>query len=707
MPIIQENVNTVRKNANATWQNLNATRHKAAQHNATHHKAVQHKAATAWKNTTTAMSKAANTMDKALVKAETIVSTTAALDSPATDCLRLSMHFFHPIQQCAQQIYLSALPLSPMSSPLRSSCLQMVIDNQLSCITAFSGAHNTWGLLLRTIDVRPRQLTCIATFAQRIIAGCEDIVNIYDAVTFVLQQSLQALETVTNIQGSPDGSILYFAHSFSVTMWDVQTGGLIHTFTTQKSKINGIAVSTTGDHIACGSSDGSVAFWNIHTKEGRGFGNSQPVVVICWLSRVELAVVTQASVYIVDTTIIHTSNSLSFSGCIWGMVYLGDELLVGTSQSGVGVDQELSQCYFEVISHQCQPQTYLGQLEYQKKLQGPAHIRQLMHPICVGKKIVCITPPSGVRSFDTDTHDWTNSSLLLGAAISVAVSLNRNLVVQAKDFIQIFTLDVLKTGEACDDVHPSHIYPLGEKHIVCLQPDKHPTLLELETLKELRPDDTTSPLQPLLTNQPPPARTSVNRGLVAEFGVSAVVRAWQSGTPLPEWTEEVSEDAILSGLSPECTRVVTVYGSPQQELRVKDANDGTVLASLSLEDVDLGTGKVYNLIFDSETRFYLEVDGPGWHIQVPYNISTSPSGPYSHTITKGDPIPLSEPRATPPYTVDANCEWVIDAGSRKICWISPGNIRRGNGGHFWAGLSLIMVGDDGVVRKLTFREPNC
>ena len=166
------------------------------------------------------------------------------------------MHFFHPIQQCAQQIYHTALPLSPTSSYLQKSCLQNVTDNQLSHVTAFIGAPNTWGLLLRTIDTRPRQLTCITTSGQSIIAGCGDTVTIYDAVTGVLQQSISASEIVTKIQASPDGSTLFFAHSLSVTMWDVQTGGLIHTFTTL-AEVNDIAVSASGDHIACGSSDGS------------------------------------------------------------------------------------------------------------------------------------------------------------------------------------------------------------------------------------------------------------------------------------------------------------------------------------------------------------------------------------------------------------------------------------------------------------------
>jgi hypothetical protein len=185
------------------------------------------------------------------------------------------------------------------------------------------------------------------------------------------------------------------------------------------------------------------------------------------------------------------------------------------------------------------------------------------------------------------------------------------------------------------------------------------------------------------------------------------MQAWRSGTPLPEWTEGADEDPQLSGLSPDCTRIVTFYGSPRWELRVKDAKDGTILANLPLGDDGLEMGKVYDVIFDSTTRFHLKVDGPGGYVQIPYDILPSPSGPHSHMITKGEPVALSGPREIPPYTLDANCEWVVDAESRKICWISPANVRRGNGGHFWNGLSLVMVGGDGVVRKVSFKEPGC
>jgi len=52
-----------------------------------------------------------------------------------------------------------------------------------------------------------------------------------------------------------------------------------------------------------------------------------------------------------------------------------------------------------------------------------------------------------------------------------------------------------------------------------------------------------------------------------------------------------------------------------------------------------------------------------------------------------------------------NFEWVLDAKSRKICWIPPDNVQRGNG-HFWVGLSLIAVGG-GVAGRLSFKELDC
>jgi len=621
----------------------------------------------------------------------------------ATDCLRLSMHFFHPIQQCAQQVYHTAVPLLPTSSHLQKYCLQSIIDNQLSLVTTFSGAPDTWGLLLRTIDVRPRQLTSITTSAQGILAACGDVLNIYDPVTFVLCQSLHTPETVTKIQSSPDGTILFFAHSFSITMWDVQTGGLIHTFTVQ-SKISDIAASTTGNHIACGSSDGSVTFWDIHTRESKGksFGNGQPVVTICWISSLKLAVATQSSLYMHNIASNEVSYAFPMQGQVWGMVCFVDkvtnkeEILVGTSSLDTGVGQRS----FEISK-------YRRALWSSTRSQPLTHHGGLSQPVLVGEEIVCIVKPAGVQSFNVRSCNLTNNPPLLDAATSVAVSLNRNLVAQTKDSIQIFSLDVLTSSKARNQVHTSHVYPLDENHIVCIiQPTRSLTILKLETLQTLCPEDKTSPIRSLLIDQLPSTHSPFSHGPIAEFGVSAVMEAWESGTPLPKWTESANEDGPLNGLSPKHTHIISVYDPPRRELSVKDAKDGTILAKLPLDD-DMAAGEVYALTFNSETRFYLKIDRPGQHIQIPYRITKSPSGSYSHTITRGKPLPLLEPRKTLPYTLDVNFEWVLDAESRKVCWVPPGNVRRGSGGHFWVGLSLVMVGDDGVVRKVSFKEQGC
>jgi len=574
------------------------------------------------------------------------------------------------------------------------------------------GAPRTWGLLLRTIDTRPRELTCITTSGQEIIAACGDIVNIYDAVTGVLQQSLSASEPVIKIQVSPDGTTLFFVHSYSVTMWDVQTGGLIHTFTT-KSWVNDIAVSTSGDYIACGLSNSFVRFWNTRTKkEGKGFGGSQPIVAICWLPPQKLVVVTQNSLYIRAVTTGETLDIISIPDHVWGMIYFSDkdEFLVGTSEPGE--DKEL--CSFRAISNQ-HPKplkkrlsnTYQGRPVRRKicwEKQSPTHPGQLMHPTLVGKDVVCITPPMGVQTFNTSSHDWTSNPPLLKMAVSVTVSLNRNLVVQTKDSIQIFSTDVLTSGEARNDTWMSQVYPLDKNRIICvLQPTNDLAVLELEALRELSRDDKALQLRLSLIGAPAMGRNGSFPFRSSQ--ISSVMTLWLSGTSLPGavGVHDPDKPWLLYGLSPAGTKIATAHN---RELLVKDTKNGDTLAMEYSEYGGFGREEVYDITFGSETRFYLKIDGPGQHVQIPFDITPSPSHGFSHTITEGKLMSLSEPRATPPYTLDANCEWVLDAQSRKICWISPGDLRRGDGGHFWAGQSLVMVGDDGVVRKVSFREPD-
>ena len=384
------------------------------------------------------------------------------------------------------------------------------------------------------------------------------------------------------------------------------------------------------------------------------------------------------------------------------MVYSEErhEFLVGATWSGMGMEQGDSS--FITIGH---TEDYTLEIRVRPGVQSSFYSGQLLNPILVGDNIACITPANQVCVFNTRSYNWTIKVPFPGPVSSMAVLLNRNLVVQAEDSVQIFSVDILTSHEAHHGKQSSHIYPLGNNHMVCiLQPTRCLTLLELETLQELHPDNT-SLLKLFMKNQhqSPFPHALFSCGLVAEFDILVVMQAWQSGAPLPEGTEAANEDILLTGLSPKHTWLIGVCNSLQ--LYIQDIKHGIVIMNQPLDDLE--AGKVYDITFDSEIRFNLKIDGPGQHIQITYDITALPSGVQSHTITKRELVPLPEPRALPPYMLDPNCEWVLDVESRRICWIPPGNLQRGAGGHFWVGLSLVMVGDDGVVRKLTFKEPDC
>jgi hypothetical protein len=537
----------------------------------------------------------------------------------------------------------------------------------------------------------------IATFAEKIAVACGDVVNIYDAVTFGLEQSLHTPQSATRIHGSEDGSILYSTHSRSVALWDIQTGGLIDTFHTP-SEINDSAVSQTDGHIAC-RTNGTVVFRNTHTKKEGSFRDLPPVVSIIWLSSTEIAAATEQDAYILNIN----TGSTSEVGCdlnpTWGIAVLSsDEVVVGSSIPDAAGEQDF---YFFSSMKRNQQSTWIRQHRYDAGWQFRGRFTSPMH---VGNKIVCVTPPNGVQVFNIVGGRWTRPPLLERVK-SLATSLNRNLVVRTEDSVQIFSFEVLASDARRKDEQPSHMYPLGKEHAVCLRINRRLTLIKLETLQSLRPGVDTLRLESLLASVSASASASYSRGLAAEFGVLTVVDAWRSDVPLPRWMEGAEEDALLGGSSPTRAWIVTLYGVPRRELRLKSAADGTILAKLALEDDGfMGTGVAYDLTFDLETRFYIKVDGPGYHVQIPYDIK-SRSRRYPCTITQGKPVPLSQPRTTSLYTLDGNCEWVLDRQSRKICWIPPEIMRRGSGGYFWAGASLVMLGSDGGVRKLSFKDP--
>ena len=183
----------------------------------------------------------------------------------------------------------------------------------------------------------------MTTIGHRIAAACGDgTVGIYDGLTGVLRLSLSPVHPIEAMRGSPDGSMLFCTHreSPSITLWDIQTGGLIHTFAL-KGEANTTAVSLKGRYLACGLSDGSVNFWEVASKmEGPAFSGGSPTTHLCWLAPEEqLVVVDEPSVHIRDVITGRILYDFKIYDPICGAAYSQklDQLAIATASGGEGV----------------------------------------------------------------------------------------------------------------------------------------------------------------------------------------------------------------------------------------------------------------------------------------------------------------------------------------------------------------------------------
>ena len=221
---------------------------------------------------------------------------TSGLSYLAEDCLRFTKNFFHLIQQSAQHIYLSALPLSP-----RSSTFHPMIIREKTLIKELYGHPETWGATLQTI---PGCFTCMTTFSHWIaVSGPDGVVRIYHTVTGALRLSLGPMNAVKAVRGSPDGSTLFCAHQeSSITLWGIQTGGLIRAFALTEG-IRRFEVSLKGRYLACGFSSAPVKVLEVKNRVGNVAIRdlSQNTTLFCWLAPEEqLAINVGESVHIWD-----------------------------------------------------------------------------------------------------------------------------------------------------------------------------------------------------------------------------------------------------------------------------------------------------------------------------------------------------------------------------------------------------------------------
>ena len=590
------------------------------------------------------------------------------------------MHFFHLIQQSARHIYHSALPLSPRSSPFRS-----IIPQQNILVAGFYGCLKAWGAAIQTIKARSGRPTHMTTFASWIAAACDDgSVGIYDSVTGALRLSFNPRALVKTMRGTPDGSTLLCAHQqFSVTAWDIQTGGLIHTFVPEW-KVEDIAISSTGRYLACGLSDGSVKIWEVVNKsEVFNFESGSPVAHLCWLEQEEqLVVASEASVRGWDVVARKAVYSLVLKGSIRGVAYsqkLHTLAVVTTSEAEsiiTLVDSRTRTPFTRKTSRQISCFTFSQ----------------------ITKQLVCGTSTPGLELFSVPAcrrrrfdHPATITSIAVlpnGTAVANVTGSG----------IQLLSLDKRHTSPRQPTTSILTVHTFDEGKIIAIVQTNRDCIILLESATMLPLFTIPARSRTISTSLPPILCASLKHRIAFcpfQGGGGTYLEMWRFGSGTPEWAQYIYGTNLVGGISPDASRLVIIQ---DYHLNVEVRNtadgglDGNAMLGLTWPSYPL------EIRFESENKFYSYHD----RCRTPFIISPSTSRSNDHSITCGEQQALDE-RSRRHCDVDGAHEWVV-CSSKRICWIPPGYIGSGRCCHAWAGDVLVMAGQDGVIRKLTFRK---
>ena len=545
---------------------------------------------------------------------------------------------------------------------------------------------------MRTITASSKRFTYMTTFGHRIAAACDDgTVDIYDSITGVLRLSLSPASPVQAACGTPDGSILFCAHrGLSVTMWDMQTGGLIHTFVLEWNAED-IDVSFTARYLACGLSNGSVRVWEVTNMEAAAIWTHTPATKFCWLEQEEhLAVSEGVMVDICDIVTGTTLSRFTITHPVHHMVYSKklDQLAIMASFAG---ETSITIIIPQMDTHNI-----------------PTSHSTRQESSCFAfsqttEELVCGMETQGLQLFNVSTKRWRHIEYPDKMA---SVSTLPNGTVAANfvgSGLQLLNLDERYATPQRPTIPALSVHAFDQGRIIAilLTSGDHIVLMELATMSQLL----NIPAQE--TNRSATDRihvlcASLDSRIAAHYSKGSeggFLKLWEFGTERPKWTVKI-DGLSIGRISPSGAQLVTfcdVHNLPCVSLW--DIQNGQLKAKL-------GTDSIHplDITFDSETLFYSHHDT----YRVPYFVTTSlvpssQSASLTHLITRRGPLPLigGSQRC---YNVDGTCEWVV-SDSKRICWIPSGYIGSAQSSYCWAGCSLVMAGQDGMLRKLTFREP--
>ena len=555
----------------------------------------------------------------------------------------------------------------------------------------------------------------MATFGHKIAAAYDDdTVGVYDSVTGVPQLSLNPAKHIRAIRGCPGGSILFCAHKKSITIWDIQTGGLIHTFILDR-KVEVIAVSLGSRYLACGFSGGSVEVLEVANKmEDSAVWTYSPATRFCWLEPEERLVVSAGALVsvwdIVAGTVLH-NFTIPFP--IHHVVYSWKFNLLAT----VATSESESRHMVTIIN----PQTATTAITY--------HTQEDLTCIAcsqTAEELVCGKKTGGLQLFNISK--WGRRYIEHPVTVtSISPLPNGTVAAHFKGSgVQLLSLD----GEHAESQQSPTasalpLYSLAHGEVIAVLKAGRIALLRVSTMEPLALQIPVQKTHPTARNR---ARVFCSLSRFTSMAVYSFnenqeeyMQLLESNRQHPKWTVRTGGLPSIGGISPSGTRIVTFTDVGNQTfVCVRDARSGELEATLRIDPIH-----PLDITFDSDTRFYSHHDTH----RVPYDVVIPVALPdrddtlpplfqptatrnrtvsryrtYSgYQIVRSKPLSLIDNLSQERYDVDDTHEWVV-SDSKRICWIPPGYIGSVQPSYCWVGSSLFMAGQDGTLRKLTFQQ---
>ena len=526
----------------------------------------------------------------------------------------------------------------------------------------------------------------------KIAGACDDgTVRIYDSVTGVLRVSLRPEFPVLEMTGVPDGSLLICTHNRQpfITLWDIQTGGLIHTFVVEEGAQH-TTVSLDGRYLAC-ESQYTVDVWETASRMQNPIPLEQVQGNIpCWLAPEELIMVVDWGSVCIQNVVLKGPpvHKIEMLGSVRSAVYsrIFHRLAIVSLSSRGGTSFTILDVKTGTTSTFYAGGKLLSSIVFSETT----------------KQLVCGGEAPGLETLNISTGRRTRFDLPFTVG-SVSTLSNGTVVANSRGSgIHLLSLDQEHASPQQPTLPLLAMYPLDKGRIIAIVPATNDriTLLETATMSQVLSIPTQEDLSVAADHTV--VYASLENGIAVCFSKGWRINnltMWEFSHQHPRWTVRADALASVCSISPACTRLVTLGGV--DGIHVWDASNGTLVAQRTSCH---GLHAVYptDVTFDSENRFYIHYNTH----REPYNIFTR-SRTYNPTATRLIVRPagqrLEGQVLEKRYSLDDGREWVF-CGSQRICWVPPGYIGSAPASHCWAGSSLVMLGQDVVLRRLTFLE---